>query len=43
MKADEFEAMALYHQTTGGEAALARKRRDDRIRATGHAEELPAA
>ena len=29
---DEFEAMELYHATTGGEAALARKRRDDSIR-----------
>jgi len=29
---DEFEAMALYHETTGGEAALARKRREDAIR-----------
>jgi len=43
MKADEFEAMALYHETTGGEAALARKRRDDRIRTTGHAEPASAA
>jgi hypothetical protein len=32
--AAEFEDLALYHQTTGGEAALARKRRDDAIRAT---------
>jgi hypothetical protein len=31
--AAEFEDLALYHQTTGGEAALARKRRDDAIRA----------
>ena len=31
---DEFESMALYHETTGGEAALARKRRDDAILAT---------
>jgi hypothetical protein len=31
-KADEFEAMALYHQTAGGEAALQRKYRDDEIR-----------
>jgi Radical SAM superfamily len=29
---DEFEALSLYHETTGGEAALARKRRDDSIR-----------
>ncbi len=37
-KADEFEALALYHETSGGEAALARKRRDDAIRvgAAGH-------
>jgi hypothetical protein len=32
--AAEFEDLALYHQTTGGEAAVARKRRDDAIRAT---------
>ncbi len=32
-KQDEFEAMALYHETTGGEAALARKRRGDAVRA----------
>ena len=31
-KADEFEALDLYHATTGGEAALARKHRDDAIR-----------
>ncbi len=30
---DEFDTLALYHQTTGGEAALARKHRDDAIRA----------
>jgi hypothetical protein len=30
---DEFQTMALYHETAGGEAALARKRRDDAIRA----------
>src|SRR6476661_5811916 len=40
---DEFEAMALYHETTGGEAALARKRRDDSIRSTGHVPELAPA
>jgi hypothetical protein len=40
---DEFEAMALYHETTGGEAALARKRRDDSIRSTGHVPEMAAA
>jgi hypothetical protein len=32
-RADEFEALDLYHATHGGEAALARKRRDDAIRA----------
>ena len=31
-KDDEFEALELYHATTGGEAALARKRREDAIR-----------
>jgi hypothetical protein len=33
---DEFERLSLYHETSGGEAALARKRRDDAIRAAGH-------
>ena len=32
---DEFDRLALYHETTGGEAASSRKRRDDAIRA-GH-------
>ena len=32
---DEFERLSLYHETTGGEAALARKRRDDAIRSGG--------
>ena len=32
MREDEFETMELYHGTSGGEAALARKRRDDAIR-----------
>ena len=36
-QADEFEALDLYHATSGGEAALARKRRDDAIRAGTHA------
>ena len=36
-RADEFEALDLYHQTTGGEAALGRKYRDDAIRARAHA------
>jgi Radical SAM superfamily len=35
-QADEFEALDLYHATSGGEAALARKRRDDAIRAATH-------
>ena len=30
--AEEFETLELYHATTGGEAALARKHRDDAIR-----------
>ncbi len=29
---DEFEALDLYHETSGGEGALARKRRDEGIR-----------
>ena len=29
---DEFEQLSLYHATTGGEAALARKRLNDSIR-----------
>ena len=29
---DEFDTLDLYHATSGGEAALARKRRDDAIR-----------
>ncbi|HET7806829.1 MAG TPA: radical SAM protein [Pseudolabrys sp.] len=36
---DEFERLSLYHETTGGEAALARKRRDDAIRGGGHADQ----
>jgi hypothetical protein len=40
--ADEFEALDLYHATSGGEAALARMRRDEAIRTSqpvhpGHA------
>jgi hypothetical protein len=31
-KADEFETLDLYHATSGGEAALARMRRDEAIR-----------
>jgi hypothetical protein len=41
-RADEFEQLALYQETSGGEAALARKRRDDSIRTTGHVPEAPA-
>ncbi|MEP7030715.1 MAG: radical SAM protein, partial [Pseudolabrys sp.] len=36
-EADEFDALELYHATAGGEAALARKYRDDAIRAKSHA------
>jgi hypothetical protein len=38
---DEFEALDLYHATSGGEAALARKRRDEDIR--HHADEQAPA
>jgi hypothetical protein len=45
--ADEFEALELYHATSGGEAALGRKRRDDAIRessdAATHGEALETA
>ena len=30
---DEFDRLDLYHQTRGGDAALARKRREDVLRA----------
>ncbi len=41
-QADEFDALALYHATAGGEEALARKKRDDAIRARTDAhEEIP--
>ena len=42
-KADEFETLDIYHATTGGEAALKRKKRDDDIRARthGHDEVIP--
>jgi hypothetical protein len=42
-QADEFEALDLYHATSGGEAALARMRRDDAIRAGGPAVQQPQA
>ena len=38
---DEFEVLALYHETTGGDAALARKRRDDAIREHPHHHTAP--
>ena len=40
-KADEFDALDLYHATTGGEAALKRKFRDDAIRAKAGAHGAP--
>ncbi|NVN86090.1 MAG: radical SAM protein [Rhodopseudomonas sp.] len=36
-RADEFEALELYHATAGGEDALARKRRDETIRENSNA------
>ncbi len=43
-KADEFDALDLYHATAGGEAALARKHRHDDIRTRATAKvEAPAA
>jgi len=39
-KADEFDALDLYHATTGGEEALARKKRDEAIRAKTQAHEV---
>ncbi|HEY6996028.1 MAG TPA: radical SAM protein [Xanthobacteraceae bacterium] len=41
-RADEFETLELYHATTGGEAALARKRRDDAIREGAAIGRVPA-
>jgi len=35
-QADEFDNLDLYHATSGGEAVLARKRRDDALRERGH-------
>jgi hypothetical protein len=35
--ADEFDALDLYHATSGGEEALARKRREDALRASAPA------
>jgi Radical SAM superfamily len=42
-RADEFDALDLYHATSGGEAALARMRRDDAIRGSAPATHGPAA
>jgi hypothetical protein len=40
-QSDEFEALDLYHVTNGGEGALARKRRDDTIRAKATVPDAP--
>ena len=40
---DEFEVLSLYHATTGGEAALARKKLGDTIRAKAQAPAAAAA
>jgi len=40
---DDEAAMSLYHETTGGEAALARQRRQEDIRARSQAQEAAAA
>jgi hypothetical protein len=40
---DEFDALDLYHATSGGEAALARMRRDDAIRDSAAGLQGPAA
>jgi hypothetical protein len=42
-KADEFDALDLYHATAGGEAALARKYRHEDIRARASAKLVPPA
>jgi hypothetical protein len=45
LRENELESLDLFHVTRGGEDALARRRRDDAIRATGHASDMiePAA
>ena len=43
VKADEFDALDMYHATRGGEDALARKRRDDAIRSGHYAAPADAA
>jgi hypothetical protein len=40
---DEFDALSLYHATSGGEAELARKRRGDAIREHAHHPDTGAA
>jgi hypothetical protein len=42
-KSDEFESLDIYHATRGGEDALARKRRDDAIRAGSYQVPVAAA
>jgi hypothetical protein len=42
-RSDEFDSLDLYHATSGGEAALARMRRDDAIRGSAPATHGPAA
>jgi hypothetical protein len=32
LQEEEFDSLDLYHATNGGQAALARKRRDDALR-----------
>jgi hypothetical protein len=38
---NENESLDLFHATRGGEAALARKHRDDAIRAGAHGDHVP--
>jgi hypothetical protein len=38
---NENESLDLFHATRGGEAALARKHRDDAIRAGAHGDDVP--
>ena len=35
--ADELETLAMFHETSGGEAAVAKKRREDELRQGGKA------
>jgi len=41
LRENELESLDLFHGTRGGEDALARRRRDDAIRATGHVSDMP--